>query len=633
MSSSKRKRKSQRSVSRRNQPLLARTANGAKIFESRNRVTKIQYADGSARTFVYTGSGVLAQIGEPDGKQWRRRVSENTWRTTSGEEWEGTIEVVRSGNVSYTAVDGHRRVFMNTGVMLNPISPAQLLDSLETNLQRLDLNGDGKISRKELDIAIQNPELSGRDAELVVFLRLCYDHIRLMSTDDDNQWKAALKRMSEMLKGWRGADGITYDSLQRIEEMVRSNHKVSEKFADLVEAQVPFHKLNQLIEWFPEIDGNEDEFLSKREIDRALGKLELDETERLILSYMSSAFFEIAGEDKRISLQDLKMHVLCMKQRTAYLAKAFDMVLGTACGRSAHSNLSLYADEFDPLKSIKPAAIRQGVIGDCIFLAILASVAEIRPELIERSIFPHDDKSFTVVFPNAFNEPITVPYVTDAELALYAGACPLGLWPAVLEKACGIYCSRTFQRRLRRGQGEWIPKFWKSEIPSENASGKGGLDLFGKTERIMLHGSKADTVRAMVIEAMEARDPIVCARQLLPTFLTEKFRDKYGGDNAKDKSAEKSKGKSKNNSKDNSKRTSTRDEIFPNHAYAVIAFDEEKDIVKLYNPWGHNKKIWGITVTPVDTGSGELELTMDEFAATMTTIFRTRISAFESTFQ
>lgn len=605
MSSNKRKRKTQRrSSGKKKQTSLTRTANGAKISETRNRVTKIQYGDGSVRTFVYTGSGVLAQICEPDGTQWRRRISEATWRSSCGEEWEGTIEVARSGNVSFTAVDGHRRVFMNTGVMLNPISPMQLMDSLEANLQRLDLNGDGRISRKELDIAIQNPELSGRDAELVVFLRLCYDHIRLMSTADDNHWKAALNRMSEMLKGWGGTDGITYDSLQKIEEMVTSNHKVSEKFVDLVEAQVPFHKLNQLIKWFPTIDGNEDQFLTKKEVDRALGKLKLDETERLILSYMSSAFFEIAGEDKRISLQDLSMHVLSMKQRTAYLAKAFDMVLGTACGRSAHANLSLYANEAEPLKSIKPAAVRQGVIGDCIFLGILASVAQLRPELIERSIFAHEDKSFTVVFPNAFNEPITVPYVTDAELALYAGACPLGLWPAVLEKACGIYCSRTFHRRLRRDrQDEWIPKFWKSEIPSENASGKGGLDLFGKTEKIIIYGSKVEVIREMIVDAVNARDPIVCARHLVPAFL-----------------------------KDATKRNANT-KIFPNHAYALLSYDEDADTVKIYNPWGHNKKIWGITITPIDTGSGELELSMDEFAETMTTIFRTRISAFESAFQ
>lgn len=605
MSSNKRKRKTQRGSSNpTKKPSLTRTANGAKIFETRNRVTKIQYADGSARTFLYTGSGVLAQTCEPDGTQWRRRISESTWRSSSGEVWEGTIEVARSGNVSYTAVDGHRRVFMNTGMMLNPISPAQLMESLAANLQRLDLNGDGRISRKELDIAIQNPELSGRDAELVVFLRLCYDHIRLMSTADDNHWKAALNRMSEMLKGWGGTDGITYDSLQKIEELVLSNHKISEKFADMVEAQVPFQKLNQLIEWFPTIDGNEDEFLSKKEVDRAMGKLKLDESERLILSYMSSAFFEIAGEDKRISLHDLKLHVLCMKQRTAYLAKAFDMVLGTACGRSAHANVSIYADETEPLESIKPAAVRQGVIGDCMFLAILASVAQMRPELIERSIFAHEDKSFTVVFPNAFNEPITVPYVTDAELALYAGACPLGLWPAVLEKACGIYCSRTFQRRLRRDrQDEWIPKWWKSEIPSENASGKGGLDLFGKTEKTIIYGSKVAIIREMIVDAMIARDPIICARHLVPAFLKDAIKR-----NANSK-------------------------IFPNHAYAVLSYDEDKDVIKLYNPWGHNKKIWGLTITPIDTGSGEVELTMEEFAESMTTIFRTRISAFESSFE
>src|SRR5262249_54415471 len=157
----------------------------------------------------------------------------------------------------------------------------------------------------------------------------------------------------------------------------KTNHEVSEKFADLVEAQVPFEQLRKMIKWFPSIDGNEDELLSKKEVDRALGKLKLDATEKLILSYMTTAFFEIAGNDKYISVQDLKMHVLSMKQRTAYLAKAFDMVIGASCRRTAHATLSLYANESKPLESIKPSAVRQGVIGDCIFLAILASVAEL----------------------------------------------------------------------------------------------------------------------------------------------------------------------------------------------------------------------------------------------------------------
>lgn len=108
----------------------------------------------------------------------------------------------------------------------------------------------------------------------------------------------------------------------------------------------------------------------------------------------------------------------------------------------ARSKRVLYADSEQPLRNITPEAIRQGLVGDCYFLAAVASVASTNPEIIRRIIHHNEDGTFIVTFPGAPNEPINVSPPTLVELALYAQATEYGTWPAVLEKAYGQYLSR-----------------------------------------------------------------------------------------------------------------------------------------------------------------------------------------------
>src|SRR5262249_2412454 len=109
--------------------------------------------------------------------------------------------------------------------------------------------------------------------------------------------------------------------------------------------------------------------------------------------------------------------------------------------RIADSNHHLFADKDNPLESIKPEAVLQGRINDCPFLADLAALAGTPDgkQAIKDMIHANADGTYTVTFPGAPDQPITVAAPTDSELAYYAGGSDCGTWASVLEKAYGKY--------------------------------------------------------------------------------------------------------------------------------------------------------------------------------------------------
>lgn len=108
----------------------------------------------------------------------------------------------------------------------------------------------------------------------------------------------------------------------------------------------------------------------------------------------------------------------------------------------------LYAKQDDPLRSIVPEAVNQPfTVGDCYFEAALASLAKVRPADIQKMIKDNGNGTFTVTFPGAKTEPITVNRPSQAEVAFYGGQSSHGMWPWILRKAYGKYCNTHFWRR------------------------------------------------------------------------------------------------------------------------------------------------------------------------------------------
>ena len=108
-----------------------------------------------------------------------------------------------------------------------------------------------------------------------------------------------------------------------------------------------------------------------------------------------------------------------------------------------HPKLKLFENGID---SITPVSIRQNGVYDCRFLAALASFA-VSPrgkKTIFNMVKLNDDDTYTVVFPGAPNEPITVSPLSGLELRTYSKASTAdgdsaGVWLPVVEKAYGTY--------------------------------------------------------------------------------------------------------------------------------------------------------------------------------------------------
>lgn len=104
---------------------------------------------------------------------------------------------------------------------------------------------------------------------------------------------------------------------------------------------------------------------------------------------------------------------------------------------------SLFGKNEKALEAISPEACVQPYgIGNCYFVAAMASFAKVNPQGIIDMVKANDDGSYTVKFPGA-SESVTVDHPTDAELDQVGGLSKYGVWPVVLMKAYGKYCGNT----------------------------------------------------------------------------------------------------------------------------------------------------------------------------------------------
>lgn len=198
--------------------------------------------------------------------------------------------------------------------------------------------------------------------------------------------------------------------------------------------------------------------------------------------------------------------------------------------------------------------IDQGALGDCYFLAVLASIARVRPDFIRDMIDDHGDGTYTVTFHTeqgfsglfGYRNPQSVTvdsrfWVDDSGRPIYAGTGDTGadgpeLWVMVIEKAWA---------KLHGGYGEI----------------RGGA--IGDDAR--------EAVTGMDAEYVDPSD--LTADELLARFDTH-FNTNHLPVIAWSHGDEKSKKLSENG-------------VVTNHEYAMDGCDEGAGTVDLYNPHGH----------------------------------------------
>lgn len=99
----------------------------------------------------------------------------------------------------------------------------------------------------------------------------------------------------------------------------------------------------------------------------------------------------------------------------------------------------LYGESGNPMQEIvADACIQPYGIGNCYFVAAMASMAQVKPEAIRDMIKDNKDGTYTVKFPGA-SKAITVGQATDEEISQVGGLSKHGVWPIVLMKAYGKY--------------------------------------------------------------------------------------------------------------------------------------------------------------------------------------------------
>ncbi|MBX9569748.1 MAG: hypothetical protein K2X77_12700 [Candidatus Obscuribacterales bacterium] len=324
---------------------------------------------------------------------------------------------------------------------------------------KIDKDGSGKITRDEIYKAIEDPTITGQDAQALTAM---YTNFRSLAN----------------LAGKQGIfewSGITKADLDKVSEVAsRQQTRVDDAYRMEAWAKSNMHLFDR--------SGNGK--LNFREIDAALRDPKISDYDKQNLQLVRDNYQKIGPDGQAgVSLKAIEEYTSKVYQTNEGKLIAVLSASAWQTARSQRPEISrdLYGDSKDPLNSIVPDAIKQGTIGNCYFHASLAAVAKSNPQLIKDMIKDNGDGTYTVTFPGAKDEPITVKAPTEAEQGLYNRGSEHGTWANVLEKAYGQY-SQTFYRR-----GLFNPT--GGNTPAEG--GDGG----GRPEGVMklLTGSSTDT--------------------------------------------------------------------------------------------------------------------------------------------
>lgn len=179
-----------------------------------------------------------------------------------------------------------------------------------------------------------------------------------------------------------------------------------------------------------------------------------------------------------------------------------------------------------------------------------ASIAALSPVAIKKSIEIVDNGTYKVTFPGAPQSTVQVHQPTDTELLLYAGSTEHGIWPSILEKACGEIARRSLLTRWRYALARRdLKPLFPARIIQENAP-YAGLELFGEVIACSHSSMSSDSFERTIRNHVRAgNQPAVLGR----------LRHHKGP---------------------------CREEITPHHAYAVTGYQTTSKSLKLYNPWG-----------------------------------------------
>jgi hypothetical protein len=316
--------------------------------------------------------------------------------------------------------------------------------------------------------------------------------------------------------------------------------------------------------------GTKNDFLTKDEIDRAIGDPRIKGEEAQALVALKRHFADIAklkddGKDtgERITAADVAL-ATGLQQVTDSMGDTRKFV--TAAKRT------LYGDNAKPLDSISPDAVVQAGIGNCYYFAALASLADSNPKAIADMIKDNKDGSYCVTLPGS--KPVTVQGPTDSELLLFPKPVDKGVWVHVMEKAYGQMCmDDSLFKALRKLRG-----MEDTPIPQMHTDGGSALDaglkvLTNKPIGWTWSFKGPEAMHAALMDATKRGVPITA-----DTGLSAKVENGPA----------------------------------VQHVYSMLKYDATAKVLTIRNPWGDTvPKLKGV----VDKGKGVFEMPLDTFVA------------------
>lgn len=203
-----------------------------------------------------------------------------------------------------------------------------------------------------------------------------------------------------------------------------------------------------LFERFDDIDGDGDGFISRQEVDWACSDhvfkgphaASLATLRRVLHELEELSDDEVGWENDGVTRADLAGFDLVAHADPEHeLVKNATNIRTEAEKKITASPRKVFVNEAEP--SIAPMRCRQGMMGDCFFLAPLICLAHRSPERLLAMIGKHPESvgRWQVQFPRS-ERPISLDVPTDVEIALFSSAD--GLWSVMFEMAYGTQVYR-----------------------------------------------------------------------------------------------------------------------------------------------------------------------------------------------
>jgi hypothetical protein len=422
------------------------------------------------------------------------------------------------------------------------VASEQFANHAERLFDKLDVRDSDYLTRSDLARALQDPSIKGRDAQVLAAIYGQYDKLAKSAEDLGILTKKDLREY--------GALEVQYRKECDMSNKIAARASApDESFIRMMGLRSGAYVTKQELRC---IEQNEPMRLS----DRELVSWMIDHFDFITNAHGDRYSFATHG----INTDDLLDYSGKVRHSDRYkVVNEINFLLRRTNNSQNASCDRLYADMSNPLLSITPDAIKQGMIGDCYFEAAVASVAHLKPETIAKMIRVNIDGSFTVRFPGASNEPVMVSAPTEAERGLYNNGSPYGTWASVLEKANGLYAQQHFWRRNPFGN------LFGGETPAEGGDGGGlgnGLALMtgNEVDMHLLALEDSQSLRSCLNDALNST-----SKKSVITFTgpdMPMMRDTPG-------------------------------HFTRSHVYTILAFDPagpNGGTITIRNPWGHPER-------------------------------------------